>query len=132
MSKIFSLSEASSIAIHSIVLIARAENGINVVKITEFTGFSKNHIAKVLQRLVKSDMLKSVRGPSGGFSLKREPKEYNLLEVYEAIEGPLEETDCPLAYEVCNYDQCIMGTVINKMTGEFKKFLKGQTLDKYL
>lgn len=132
MSKIFALSEASSIAIHSMVLIARSGGGINVVKITEFTGFSKNHIAKVLQRLVKSDMLKSVRGPAGGFSLKKEAKEYNLLEVYEAIEGPLEETDCPLAYEICNYDQCIMGTVINKMTGEFKKFLKGQTLDKYL
>ncbi|MBL7139147.1 MAG: Rrf2 family transcriptional regulator, partial [Bacteroidales bacterium] len=132
MSKIFSLSEASSIAIHSMVLIARAKDGINVVKIAEVTGFSKNHIAKVLQRLVKSDLLKSMRGPSGGFFLKRKPKEYSLLEVYEAIEGPLEETDCPLAYEVCNYDQCIMGTVINKMTGEFKKFLKEQTLDKYL
>ncbi|MFH1159766.1 MAG: Rrf2 family transcriptional regulator, partial [bacterium] len=132
MAKVFSLSEASSIAIHSMVLIARSAGGINVVKITAHTGFSKNHIAKVLQRLVKSDLLKSVRGPSGGYSLKKEPKEYNLLEVYQAIEGPIEETDCPLAYEVCNYDQCIMGTVINKMTAEFKKFLKEQTLDKYL
>ncbi|MFH1295906.1 MAG: Rrf2 family transcriptional regulator [Bacteroidota bacterium] len=132
MSKFFSLSEASSIAIHSMVLIARAENGINVVKIAEFTGFSKNHIAKVLQRLVKSNMLKSVRGPSGGFFLKKEPKDYKLLEVYEAIEGSIVETDCPLVYDVCNYDQCIMGTVINKMTGEVKKFLKEQTLDKYL
>ncbi|NQV02652.1 MAG: Rrf2 family transcriptional regulator [Bacteroidia bacterium] len=132
MSRIFSLSEASSIAIHSMVLIARAENGINVVKITEFTGFSKNHIAKVLQRLVKSDLLKSVRGPAGGFSLKKEPKEYTLLDVYEAIEGPIEETDCPLAYDVCNYEPCIMGTAINKMTDEFQKFLKEQTLDKYL
>ena len=132
MSKIFSLSEASSIAIHSMVLIARAQDGINVVKIAEFTGFSKNHIAKVLQRLVKSDMLRSMRGPSGGFFLKKEPKDYNLLEVYEAIEGPIEETDCPLAYDVCNFDKCIMGTVINKMTGEFKKFLEKQTLDQYL
>ncbi len=132
MSKIFSMSEASSIAIHSMVLIARAKHGINVVKITEFTGFSKNHIAKVLQRLVKSDLLKSVRGPSGGFYLKRDPKDYDLLEVYEAIEGPIEESDCPLAYEICNYDECIMGNVVNKMTGEFTKFLKGQTLDKYL
>lgn len=132
MSKIFSLSEASSIAIHSMVLIARAQNGINVLKIAEFTGFSKNHIAKVLQRLVKSDMLKSVRGPSGGFSLKREPKDYTLLGIYEAIEGPIEETDCPLAYDICNYNQCIMGNVINKMTSEFKKFLNKQTLDLYL
>jgi Rrf2 family protein len=132
MAKVFSLSEASSIAIHSMVLIAREKNGINAVKIAEFTGFSKNHIAKVLQRLVKSDMLSSVRGPAGGFTLKKDPKKINLLQVYETIEGPLEETDCPMNYEICNYDQCIMGNVINRMTAEFKKFLKNQKLSNYL
>jgi len=130
--KIFSLSEAASIAIHSMVLIARARNGINVIKIAEATGFSKNHIAKVLQRLVKNDLLKSVRGPSGGFSLKKEPEACNLLEIYQAIEGPLTRTDCPLQYEVCSFDQCIMGNVIGTMTAEFRIFLKTQTLDKYL
>jgi len=132
LAKIFSLSEASSIAIHSMVLIARAENGINAVKIAEFTGFSKNHIAKVLQRLVKSDMLNSVRGPSGGFSLKKEARTISLLDIYQAIEGPIEETDCPLAYEVCNFERCIMGNVINRMTSQFRKFLSSQTLDMYL
>jgi Rrf2 family protein len=132
MSKVFSLSEAASIAIHSMVLIARAENGINVVKIGDQTGFSKNHIAKVLQRLVKSDMLKSVRGPAGGFTLKRNPEEITLLEVYEAIEGPMEISDCPLAYEVCNFDKCVMSNVVNKMTIEFKKFMHKQTLQEYL
>jgi Rrf2 family protein len=132
MSKVFSLSEAASIALHSMVLIARAENGINAVKISEFTGFSKNHIAKVLQRLVKSDMLKSVRGPAGGFSMKKDPSTINMLDIYQAIEGPLEETDCPLAYNICNYDKCIMGNVVNKMTSEFRHFLQEQTLTKYL
>jgi Rrf2 family protein len=132
MAKIFSLSEAASIAIHSMVLIARAGNGINVIRIAEQTGFSKNHIAKVLQRLVKSDLLKSVRGPSGGFSLKSDPQHYSLLQIYQAIEGPIEMKDCPLTYEVCHFDQCIMGTVINTMTREFQEFLKTQTLDKYI
>jgi len=128
MSRIFSLSEAASIAIHSMVLIARASNGINVVKITEATGFSKNHIAKVLQRLVKADMLKSVRGPAGGFSLKQDAGDITLLDVYEAIEGPMEETDCPLSYAVCNFDRCIIGTITNEMTIEFKKYLQTNTL----
>lgn len=132
MSKIFALSEASSIAIHSMVLIARAENGINAVKIAEFTGFSKNHIAKVLQRLVKNDMLKSVRGPSGGFSMKVDPKDISLLDIYESIEGPIELSECPLQNEVCNYDQCILGNVVNKLNAEFKKFLQEQTLQSYL
>jgi Rrf2 family protein len=132
MSKIFSLSEASSIAIHSMVLIARSENGINAVRIAEITGFSKNHIAKVLQRLVKNDMLKSVRGPSGGFSLKMDPARINLLDIYQSIEGPLDVGECPLSYELCGFDRCLMGTVVNKLTTEFKKFLKEQTLQSYL
>ncbi len=132
MAKVFSLSEASSIAIHSMVLIAREKNGINALKIAEYTGFSRNHIAKVLQRLVKTDMLSSVRGPAGGFTLKKDPGKINLLNVYEAIEGPLEESDCPLNYEICNYDQCIMGNVVNRMTSEFKKFLKNQKLSTYM
>jgi len=132
MSKIFSMSEAASIAIHSMVLVARSQNGINAVKIAEQTGSSKNHISKVAQRLVKNDLLKSLRGPAGGFKLKKQPKEITLLEIYESIEGPLEITDCPLANEVCHFDQCLMGNVVNKMTLEFKNFLKSQTLQKYI
>lgn len=132
MGKIFAMSEAASIAIHSMVLIARSENGINAVRIAEITGFSKNHISKVLQRLVKNDMLKSVRGPSGGFSLKKAPQRITLLNIYESIEGPLEILDCPLANEICNFDRCIMGNIANNLTIEFKKFLKRQTLREYL
>ena len=132
MSKIFALSEASSIAIHSMVLIARSENGINAVKIAEITGFSKNHIAKVLQRLVKNDMLKSVRGPSGGFSLKMDPADINLLDIYQSIEGQLDVAECPLSYDLCGFDRCLMGTVVSKLTTEFRKFLKEQTLKSYL
>lgn len=132
MSKVFALSEAASIAIHSMVLIARSETGMNVLKVADMTGFSKNHIAKVLQRLVKNDLLKSVRGPAGGFSMKRNPADVTLLEIYESIEGTLEVNDCPLSYEVCSFDRCVMGNVVNKMTLEFKKFLKEQTLKKYL
>jgi Rrf2 family protein len=132
MAKIFSMSEAASIGIHSMVLIARAENGINAVKIAEITGLSKNHISKVLQRLVKNDLLKSVRGPAGGFTLKKLPESISLLDVYESIEGSIEITDCPLAHDICGFDNCIMGTIVNKMSIEFRKFLGEQTLNKYL
>jgi Rrf2 family protein len=132
VSKVFSLSEAASIAIHGMVLIARSEKGLNVLKVAEMTGFSKNHIAKVLQRLVKNDMLKSVRGPAGGFTMRKAPGDITLLEIYEAIEGPLEITDCPLSNDVCNFDKCVMGNVVNKMTLEFKKFLQSQTLKSYI
>ena len=132
MSRIFALSEASSIAIHSMVIIARSPEGINAAKIAEITGLSRNHIAKVLQRLVKIDMLRSVRGPAGGFTLKADPSAITLLDIYQAIEGNIDISDCPLAYDVCGFDHCLMGNVINRLTSEFKDFLKEKTLKSYI
>ncbi len=132
MSRIFALSEASSIAIHSMVIIARSPEGINAAKIAEITGLSRNHIAKVLQRLVKIDMLRSVRGPAGGFTLKADPSAITLLDIYQAIEGNIDISDCPLAYDVCGFDHCLMGNVINRLTSEFKDFLKEKTLKSYV
>lgn len=102
------------------------------MKIAEMTGFSKNHIAKVLQRLAKNDLLKSFRGPAGGFTMRKAPGDITLLEIYESIEGPLDITDCPLSNDICNFDKCVMGNVVNKMTLEFKKFLQNQTLKNYI
>jgi Rrf2 family protein len=132
MSKIFAMSEAASIAIHGMVIIARASDGINAVKIAEQTGFSKNHISKVLQRLVKSEMLKSVRGPAGGFSLKKNPADISLLNIYESIEGPMEIGDCPFANEICYFDRCLMQNVVNRLAIDFRKFLGKQTLKEYI
>ncbi len=114
------------------VLIARSPDGINAAKIAEITGLSKNHIAKVLQRLVKNDMLKSVRGPAGGFTLKKDPATITLLDIYQSIEGNLDIGDCPLSYDLCGFERCLMGSVVNKLTTEFRTFLEEKTLQSYL
>jgi len=132
MSKIFSLSEAGSIAIHSMVLIAKAESKLNVVKIAERTGSSKHHVAKVLQRLVKDDFLVSNRGPHGGFELKVPAREINLLQIYESIEGRVEITKCPMDNVICPFDKCILGTVVSDMTQNFKDYMAAQKLADYL
>ena len=68
MSKPIQLSEAASIGIHALVLISTSEGSfMNVNVIAEKTGASKNHIAKVMQTLVRADFVSSVRGPAGGF-----------------------------------------------------------------
>jgi Rrf2 family protein len=132
MSKIFSLSEAGSIAIHSMVLIAKSESKLNVVKIAERTGSSKHHVAKVLQRLVKDDFLTSNRGPHGGFELKRSADDMNLLDIYEAIEGKIEISKCPMENQICPFDKCLLSNVIGNMTQNFKDYMSSQKLSNYL
>ncbi|OQX80120.1 MAG: Rrf2 family transcriptional regulator [Bacteroidetes bacterium 4484_276] len=133
MSKIFSLSEAGSIAIHGIVLIAQAnDHKLNVNMVSERTGSSKHHVAKVLQRLVKDDFLTSNRGPHGGFKLKRPPDEINLLEVYESIEGKIEITECPMENPICPFEKCLMSNIIKEMTTGFKDYMGKQKLSDYI
>lgn len=132
MAKVFSLSEAASIALHGIILIAQEKEGLNVIKIAERTDTSKHHVAKVMQRLVKAGYLLSQRGPSGGFVLRKDPKDINFLDIYEAIEGPIEITDCPMDKQICPFDKCIMNNVTTKMTLDFKNYLINQTVEQYL
>lgn len=132
MSKIVTLSEAASIALHGIILVAKSEKLINVVQIAEATTSSKHHVAKVFQRLVKEKFVNSHRGPSGGFSLNRKPEDITLLEIYEAIEGKIEMTQCPLDKQICPFDKCILNNVTKEMTMQYRNYLEGQTLDKYL
>lgn len=132
MAKVFTLSEAASIALHGMILIAQEEGGLNVLKIAERTDTSKHHVAKVMQRLVKAGYLTSQRGPSGGFVLKKKPEDINFLEIYEVIEGPIEVGDCPMDKQICPFGKCIMNNVTSKMTLDFKDYLKNQTVEKYL
>jgi len=132
MSKIVTLSEAASIALHGMILVAQSDKMINVVQISEMTTSSKHHVAKVFQRLVKEKFIESHRGPSGGFTMKRKPAEITLLEIYEAIEGKIEIEACPIEKQICPFDKCILNSVTRDMTLQYRDYLQGQTLAMYL
>ncbi len=128
MSKVVQLSEASSIAIHAMVLIARSKEHINVNRIAELTGSSRNHLAKVMQRLVKEGFVRSTRGPAGGFVLNKNMDEISLLDIYECIEGPIEVGHCPLDRPVCPFDKCLMGGIVHDTTKQIKDYFKKHTI----
>ncbi|MHC4680583.1 MAG: RrF2 family transcriptional regulator [Planctomycetota bacterium] len=56
---------------------------------------------KLMQRLHKSELVKSCMGPRGGFSLGREPSQISLREVVETIQGPISINRCLLAADAC-------------------------------
>ncbi|MEA3446246.1 MAG: Rrf2 family transcriptional regulator [Bacteroidota bacterium] len=132
MGNIVHLTEAASIGLHSIVIIARSRSQVNVHTIAEQTGSSKHHVAKVLQRLSKFGHIRSSRGPNGGFVLNRKPEEITLLHIYEAIEGKLKIPKCPANHEVCPFGKCLLNDVSQQMTNQFRTYLESKTVDSYL
>lgn len=132
MSGIVALTEAASIGLHSMVLIARSRDVVNVAKIAEFIGSSRHHVAKVMQRLSKRGFVSSSRGPSGGFVLKMLPENVSLLDIYEAVEGPMVVQSCPMDRDICPFGECLLGDLSLRMSREVKEFLEGHTLKDYL
>ena len=115
MSRIINLSEAASIAIHGMIMVARSDKLVNVNQIAELNSSSRHHVAKVFQRLVKENFIYSSRGPSGGFSLKMEAADISFLDIYESIEGKIEITKCPLDKPICPFKKCIFKNVIQQI-----------------
>lgn len=107
------ISEAASFAMHAMGLIAAtSDESLTVRSIAERFKISQAHLSKVLQRLAKVGLLTSVRGPKGGFSLSRPSDRVTLLEVFEAIEGPLAPTVCLFGEPLCDGRDCILGSVM--------------------
>lgn len=52
-------------------------------------GASPSYIKKIMRKLVVNGLVTSVSGSNGGFSLAKNPESINLLEVVEALEGPI-------------------------------------------
>jgi Rrf2 family protein len=96
-------------------------------EITEALQVSGAHLSKVLQRLTRAGLIKTERGPRGGFSLNRPASEITILEIYEAIEGPLQERRCLLRKPICNGKCCIIGGLLRQID-ELKTSLANLTL----
>lgn len=132
MAKIINISEAASLAIHSMAMIANSPEMLNVNQIADRTKASRNHLAKVMQVLVKNNYLNSVRGPHGGFTIKRDPSSISLLEIYELIDGTLQGHYCGIDSDKCTFQSCLFGSIINKFSAEFLEYLRNKKLSEFI
>ncbi len=124
MSHLLNLSEATSIAMHAMVYLAANEDTpCSTSKVGSSLQLSEAHLAKVFQRLGKVGLVRSIRGPGGGFMLARERSGITLLEVYEAIEGPFLPADCLMDKSVCKGSHCILGGLLQLLNKEMEAHL---------
>lgn len=131
MGNIVRISDMVSLALHSMVIIASKNEFINVRGIAELTGFSVNHLSKTLQRLVKAGLVRSVRGPKGGFKLLKPAKDISLMDIYNAIEGPIEIKECPLNSDMCAFKKCIFDGLHTKLNSEFIDYMENKKLSDF-
>lgn len=65
------------------------DGAILATRISNEYGISVEYLLKILQQLVRTGVLRSKRGPRGGFFLARRAEEITLLQIVEAVDGSL-------------------------------------------
>ena len=129
MADIIKISDATALALHSLIYLAsRKEGQSTTAEIAEVFDASRHHLAKVHQRLSSAGFIFSQRGPMGGVGLSRDPAQTTLLEVYEAMEGPLERFPCLFNREVCVHDNCVLSGLLPDLTRQVRDYFKQTTL----
>ena len=124
MSVVFKITDAASLALHTMAYLAgNPKERVTANQIASILHASEAHLAKVLQQLVKAGLIESTRGPGGGFVLSETRRQATLREVYEAIEGPLETKPCLLgSHPRCLNRQCIMGDLLRSINKQIENY----------
>ena len=107
----FKLSKKSEYALMAARYMALNNHGNSVTakEIAESYNISFELVAKVLQSLVKNEIVNSFQGVKGGYSLKRNPLEISLIDLIQAVEPDYQITNClrtDSAKDECSHIDC--------------------------
>ncbi|MBT3252830.1 MAG: Rrf2 family transcriptional regulator [Candidatus Marinimicrobia bacterium] len=105
------------------------ESRISIGDISENKKIPEPFLRKLFKPLVQQGIINSTRGVSGGVRLARDPKEITVLEVVEALEGPLALNECLLEDASCEFlSECGMHDVWEEAQAAMAKVLRSKNL----
>ena len=107
------------------------ENPKDLVPVSEISniyGIPRELLAKTMQQLASKNIVKSVKGPRGGYRATLQSSETNLNDFFEILEGPTAIMDCYFD-DACNHSaNCNIKTPINKINDSIRNLFDNLTL----
>ncbi len=105
------------------------EGPISTEAISETQEISSNYIHNIINILQSSNLIRSIRGPKGGYILTRDPLEITVLDIITALEGSIFTVDCVADSEICKRsDSCVTRDVWSEVTSTVNEVLANITL----
>ena len=80
-------------------------------------------LAKVLQKLARKGLLVSQQGINGGYVLARDPSRISIVDVVEALEGPISITPCEKGEDCQQFQVCSVRDPLLKVKAKVVRVL---------
>ena len=130
------LSKMTDYAVVCLGMLARRPgSSMSATELSKETGLALYTVQKLLKLLVsKSDFIRANRGALGGYILNRNSSEISVVEIIEALDGPITLTSCVDKSEsFCETsDICFLGGKWNKINEIIRKSLNDISLKELL
>ena len=107
------------------------ENSGNLIPANEISssyGIPKEILAKTMQKLAKENIIKSVKGPYGGYKAMDQSSSTTLNDFFEILEGPTGIMDCYFDSGCDHLTNCNIRTPINKINDSIRNLFDKLTL----
>ena len=69
------------------------DRSCSLAEIAKRQGIPRKFLEKIIQNLIRSGLVKSKRGPDGGYTLTKSPDEILFQDIIESLEGPIAVND---------------------------------------
>ena len=110
-----------------------ADRAVSLAEIATRQEISLSYLEQLFARLRKSGLVKSVRGPGGGYRLAREAHETAVAEIVLAVDEPIRATRCVGAGSpkgcMIKGERCITHHLWEDLGQEIHRYLASVSLD---
>lgn len=131
------LSATCKYGIRAVIFIAsRPDKKLNtgLKQIADELKIPQPYLAKILQILSRKKILRSAKGPHGGFYLFKPADEMTLMDIIDAVDGGEFFDRCYVTGEKCNFDLpgkavCILHNDLREEKERLSKFFSSKTIE---
>ncbi|WP_303318727.1 Rrf2 family transcriptional regulator [Flavivirga abyssicola] len=126
------LSNSSKYAIKAVLFLAlnaSEKKKVMVKDISKPINVPQAYIAKLLQPLVKEDIVSSSRGPRGGFYLDENNMNHSIMSIVNVIDGEKRLKSCLMSLKKCNEEKpCPLHNELSASRAQILNNLKSRTI----
>jgi Rrf2 family protein len=102
---------------------------VTIKEISNKQAVSVHYLEQILNKLRKAGLIRSVKGPGGGYLLNKGPEKISIASIVRELEGPVAITSCLDPEEGCiRVDNCVTHLLWKALGEQIEAFLETITL----
>lgn len=106
----------------------RGQDVVSRKQVSQAMDIPNQFLGKIAQQMARSGFIEIVQGARGGYRLVADPRTLTLLDVVEAVVGPIFLNDCVIRPESCNRSNaCAVHRVWQKARDQLRETLRQAT-----